>query len=153
MLKNSLGFVLLNIENNSYYEIIFDNIDRLIKNNPFTNIVIFNSNCDKLSTLNIPILHINHAKFFNGDLWLFDIASLIITKNFTNINRKILYCNDTPWTKNRNTNYSEWQNIYDNNIQFVTTSKYLFDIYSICWNEPVAVIENFNHEKIQQALQ
>lgn len=153
MLKNSLGFVLLNIENNSYYETIFDNIDCLIKNNPFTNIVIFNSNCDKLSTLNIPILHINHAKFFNGDLWVFDIASLIITKNFTNINRKILYCNDIPWIKNRNTNYNEWQSIYNNNIQFVTDSRYLFDIYTICWSKPVAIMENFDHEKIQHILQ
>lgn len=153
MLKNSLGFVLLNIENSSYYETIFSNINLLIKNNPFTNIVIFNSRCDRLSTLNVPILHINHAKFFNGDLWLFDIASLIITKNFTNINKKILYCDNIPWIKNRNANYSEWQNIFNNNIQFVTTSQYLSDIYSICWTKPLAVMESFDHEKIQHILQ
>jgi hypothetical protein len=153
VLKNSLGFVLLNIENNSYYDTIFDNIKTLINNNPLTNIVIFNSNCDKLSTLNIPILHINHAKFFKGDLWLFDMVSLIISKNFTNINRKILYCNDMPWIKNRNNSYDEWKKIYDNNIQFVATNQYLFDIYSICWAPPVDIMETFNHEKIQHILQ
>lgn len=153
MLKNSLGFVILNIDNSEYYDIIFENINLLIKNNPFTNIVVFSSNCDRLSTLNVPVLHINHAKFFNGDLWLFDMVSLIICKNFTNIKRKIFYCNDIPWIKNRNNNYEEWKKIYDDNIQFVAGNKYLFDIYSICWTTPVDIMETFNHEKIQHILQ
>ena len=153
MLRNSLGFVLLNIENNEYYDNIFTQIHELIKNNPLTNIVVFNSNCDKLATYNVPILHINHAKFFGGDLWLFDMIGLIITKNFTNTKKKILYCNDMPWIKNRNNTYAEWSNLYNKDIDVVTTNQYLYDIYSMCWSKPLDIMENFNHEKIQHILQ
>jgi hypothetical protein len=115
--------------------------------------VIFNSRCDKVSTDNIPILHINHAKFFKGDLFLFDISGLILTKQFTNINKKLLYCNDMPWIKIRNNNYREWENLYcSNTIDFIVTNKYLYDIYSLSWKEPIGIMESFDYEKIQKLL-
>jgi len=153
VLKNSVGFVLLNIENNDYYDSLLKEISRLIIHNPLTNIVVFNSHCDKVSLYNVPLLHINHAKFFNGDLWLFDIIGLIISKNFTNINKKILYVNDMPWIKNRDNMYSEWKSLYNKDINFVASNKYLYDVYSLCWSQPLEIMESFNHEKIQHILQ
>lgn len=155
MIKNSLGFLLPYIDNTEQYNIIFNNISKLIQNNIYSNILVFNSRCDKISTNNIPILHINHAKFFKGDLFLFDISGLILTKQFTNVNRKLLYCNDMPWLKIRNTNYSEWEGLYYNNnsgIDFIVTNKYLYDIYSLCWKQPIGTMENFDYEKIQELL-
>ncbi len=153
MIKNNLGFLLPYIDNTAEYNIIFQNISKLIKHNIYTNIVIFNSRCDKVSTDNIPILHINHAKFFKGDLFLFDISGLILTKQFTNINKKLLYCNDMPWIKIRNNNYREWENLYcSNTIDFIVTNKYLYDIYSLSWKEPIGIMESFDYEKIQKLL-
>lgn len=152
MIKNNLGFLLTTIENTDYYDSILKQISLLIKNNPYKNIVIFNSTCDKIITYNIPILHLSHAKFFSGDLWLFDLIGIIVSKNFTNIDKKVLYCNDMPWIKNRENFYSEWSKIYDNKLDFVTTNKYLYDIYEICWKKPLDTMEHFDYEKIQHIL-
>lgn len=152
MLKNNIGFLLTNIDNADTYDQIFEQIRLLIDNNPYREIVIFNSNCDKIITHNIPILHLSHAKFFEGDLWLFDLASVIVSKKFPNIQRKILYCNDMPWIKNRTNYYNEWQKIYDPSLEFVTANQYLYDIYSICWKNPLDIMEQFNYEKIQHIL-
>jgi hypothetical protein len=152
MLKNRVGFLLFNIDNSEAYEIILYTISKLIKANYYSDIVIFTNNCDKIHTYNIPMLHINHAKFFNGDLWLFDITGLIFSKNFTNLNKRILYVNDIPWIKNRNNNYNEWTKLYLD-TDFVTSNEYLYDIYNLCWKKPLDIMENFNHEKIQHILQ
>lgn len=136
-----------------YYDNIFKNIYELINKNPYSNIVIFSSTCDKISTHNIPVLHLTQAKFFNGDLWMFDIMSLVISKNFPNLNRKLLYCNDIPWLQSRNTSYNEWKSLYAQNIDFITTNQYLYDIYSICWKIPLDIMESFDNEKIQHILQ
>jgi hypothetical protein len=152
VIKNNLGFLLTTIENTDYYDSILKQISLLIKNNPYKNIVIFNSTCDKIITYNIPILHLSHAKFFSGDLWLFDLIGIIVSKNFTNIDKKVLYCNDMPWIKNRENFYSEWSKIYDNKLDFVTTNKYLYDIYEICWKKPLDTMEHFDYEKIQHIL-
>lgn len=143
--------MIINIENNEYYDNILKNIKLLIDNNPYNNIVIFNSNCDKVLTYNIPILHLSHAKFFKGDLWTFDLVSLIISKKFPNINKKILYCNDIPWIKNRNNLYNEWKDIY-NDIDFVASNQYIYDIYDMSWRKPLDIMESFNYEKIQHIL-
>lgn len=145
--------MILDIENNEYYDNIFQHIKKLIENNPYCNIIIYSNNCDKLFTYNIPILHIKHAKFFNGNLILFDIVSLVISKHFTNLNKKILYVDSIPWLKNRNNTFNEWKNLYNNDIDFIAANQYLFDVYSMCWKKPLEIMENFNHEKLQQILQ
>lgn len=150
---NNLGFVIIKIENNEYYDMILNNIRKLIENNPYSNICIFNSSCSKINTYNIPIFHLSHAKFFSGDLWLFDLSSVIITKNFTNIHKKILYTSDMPWVKNRSNPYKEWENIYDSSLSFVAQNSYLYDVYNLCWKQPLATMETFDHEKIQLILQ
>jgi hypothetical protein len=153
MLKNSLGFLLFSIQNTEAYEAIFSNIDKLLRNNPGSDIIVFSNNSDKINTYNIPILHLNHAKFFDGNLWVFDIMGLVFTKQFTNLNKRILYTNEIPWIKNRNHNYNEWKEMYMNNLDFVTTNDYLYDIYHLCWKKPLDIMENFNHEKIQHIIQ
>lgn len=152
MLKNSVGFLLFNIDNSESYEIILQNISKLIQNNTYSDIMIFSNNCDKINTYNIPILHINHAKFFDGNLWLFDVMGLVFSKHFTNLKQRILYTNDIPWIKTRENSYNEWSRLYDK-TEFVTSNEYLYDIYSLCWKKPLDIMENFNHEKIQHILQ
>lgn len=153
MLNNSLGFIIVNIQNNDLYSKILKEISLLIENNPYSNVVVFSNNCDNISTHNVPILHLSHSKFFNGDLWLFDIMSVVLTQKFTNYNKKILYTNDIPWIKNRETQYNEWQKIFNEHVDFVSSNQYIYDIYDICWKKPLGIMESFNHEKIQSILQ
>jgi hypothetical protein len=149
----SLGFVLLKIKNDNHYDIILKNIKALIDKNFYSNICIFNSSCEKIETYNIPIFHLSHSKFFNGKLFLFDLQSIILTKTFTNLEKKIIYTDNIPWTKNRTGPYKEWQDIYEKELDFITTNEYLYDIYNLCWKKPIGIMENFNHEKIQDILQ
>lgn len=151
MEKNNLGFILIDIENTAYYDNILLNIKKLIDSGSYNSVVIFSSNCNKIATYNIPIFHLSHAKFFDGTLWLFDVLSAIMARGFTNVKQRILYCNDMPWIKNRDTNYNYWKNIYDD-IDYVTANQYLFDIYSLVWKKPLYIMENFDYEKIQQAV-
>jgi hypothetical protein len=153
VLKHSLGFLLFNIDNSDSFDIILKNISELIKINYSSNIVIFSNNCDKINTYNIPILHVNHAKFFDGNLWLFDVLGIVFAKNFTNLNKKILYTNETPWIKNRNNSYNEWKQLYSNDLDFVVANQYIYDIYSLCWKKPIEIMEKFDHEKIQDIIQ
>lgn len=150
---NNLGFILINIDNSSYYDNIFKNIKLIIENNIYNHICIFNSSLSKLDTYNVPVLHLNQAKFFDGDLILFDLYGAMITKNFTNAKRKILYCKDIPWIKNRQIEYTEWSNYYDDSIDFIVSNQYLYDIYEICWKKPLGIMEEFNYEQIQSVLQ
>jgi hypothetical protein len=150
--NNSLGFILLNIQNNELYDQLLQQIANLIKNNPYYNIVIFTNNSDIIATHNVPILHLNHAKFFNGNLWLFDLVSVILTQKFTNFNKRIFYVNDMPWIKNRKNSYYEWNKIYNSDIDFVCSNQYLYDIYNVCWKKPLDVMESFNHEKVQSII-
>lgn len=153
MLKNNVAFLLFNITNDNVYNILFDTISKLSKNNPYNDVLVFSNSCDKIDTKNIPILHINHAKFFSGDLLIFDILGLIMSNNFPNLNQKIFYANDMPWIKNRNNTYSEWKKIYSKNVEFIVPNSYLYDIYSLCWKKPLDIMESFDHEKIQHILQ
>jgi len=150
--NNNLGFILLNIENNEIYIKLLQHIAQLIKNNPYANIVVFTNNSNIISSYNVPLLHLNHAKFFNGNLWLFDIVSVILTQKFTNFDKRIFYVNDMPWIKNRNNSYNEWSKIYHSNIDFVCSNQYLYDIYNICWKKPLGIMESFDHEKIQSIV-
>lgn len=153
MKKTSIGFLLINIDNSAHIDNILKQIKFLIDNNPYSDIVVFNSNCDKIDTYNIPILHLSHAKFFDGYLWLFDLMGIIISKNFTNLKKKILYTNDMPWVKNRDVPYKEWQSLYGKDMDFMVSSQPLYDIYSICWKKPIDFMENFSYEKIQDTVQ
>jgi hypothetical protein len=143
--------MILNIQNNETHSHILKQISLLINNNPYTDIVIFSNNSDAISTHNVPIFHLNHAKFFNGNLWLFDIVSIILAQKFTNVNKKIFWANDIPWIKNRNNSYYEWHKLYSN-IEFICANKYLYDIYKICWKQPLDIMETFDYEKIQHIL-
>lgn len=143
--------MLINIDNNAYYDAILTDIKKLITSNKYGNVVIFNSQCNKVETYNIPILHLSHAKFFDGNLFVFDIISVIMSKGFTNLRKRILYCHDMPWIKNRSTSYTEWKDIYSD-LDFVTTNTYLYDIYHMLWKKPLNIMESFNYEKIQQIL-
>ena len=132
MSKNDIGFVLIKLTNSAFYDKILETIQKFISYNPFDQIVIFNSYCDKLDTKNIPILHISHSQFFNGKLVMFDLASVMISQKFTNVNSRYLYVQDIPWMNSPKSNYAEWLNLYSSpNLNLIASDSTLYDIYSL----------------------
>lgn len=153
MKNKNVGFVLIKMTNTSLYDSILYTIKEFINNNPFNQYVVFNSYCDKIQTLNIPILHLHQAQFFDGSLILFDLPSIILSKTFPNITDRLYYATDVSWAKSPTTNYQEWQSIYmQDNLNILAANQDIYNLYSICWQKPLGVAERFDYETISQYL-
>lgn len=154
MIKSDIGFILLNIDNSAIYNNIFTTINQFIKNHPYNEFLVFSSLCNKSDTMNVPILHLSHSKFFDGILIAIDIQSLIITKKFTNYKRKYFYAFDTPWLSMNKTAYAQWRNLLaDDSLDIITANQTLNDIYSICWKKPVGISEGFTYEELRSIIE
>lgn len=148
-----IGFVLLNIDNSPIYDTILTTIKKFVDNNPYSQIVIFNSQCNKLNTYNIPILHLSHAKFFDGVLFVFDMQSIIICKKFTNATKKYFYASNVPWYSS-NKHYGYWKNLLDDqNLEIVVSDTSLYNIYNICWKETCGIAKEFNYDELCQIIE
>jgi hypothetical protein len=152
-MNKNIGFILIKLQNNPVQDKILQTIKKIEEKNIYGQTIIFNSYTDKADTLNLPILHLSQAQFFFGDLFLFDLASVILTQKFPNINKRILYTNSIPWTANHNNLYAEWESIYlQNNLDLLVDSQSTYDIYDICWKKPIGIAEEFNYEKVIQYI-
>lgn len=152
-MNKNIGFVLIKLQNNPMQDKILQTIKKIEEKNIYGQTVIFNSFTDKADTLNLPILHLSQAQFFYGDLFLFDLASVIVTQKFPNINKRILYTNNLPWTSTNNNLYAEWESIYlQHNLDLLVDSESIYDIYDICWKKPIGIAEEFNYEKVVQYI-
>ena len=154
MINNKdIGFLLIKMNNDSTYNRILKTISDFILNNPYNQYVIFNSFSDKIDTINVPILHINQAKFFYGDLFVFDFISCLLTQNFPNLSNRYLYTKDLFWTVDPGNSYNEWESILmKDNLNIITHNKYVHDIYDICWKKPIGISENFTYEELKNIL-
>lgn len=154
MINNKdIGFFLIKMNNSPTYDRILSTIADFIKHNPYNQYVVFNSFSDKMDTFNIPILHINQAKFFYGDLFVFDFMSCLLTQKFPNLSNRYLYSKDLFWTDDPGNSYREWNDvIMSDNLNIITHHKYTYDIYDICWKTPIGISENFNYEELKNIL-
>ena len=154
MINNKdIGFLLIKMNNDSTYNRILKTISDFILNNPYNQYVIFNSFSDKIDTINVPILHINQAKFFYGNLFVFDFISCLLTQNFPNLSNRYLYTKDLFWTVDPGNSYNEWESILmKDNLNIITHNKYVHDIYDMCWKKPIGISENFTYEELKNIL-
>ena len=149
----NIGFLLPKLSNHVFFTDLFKTIHEFIEENPFDQIVIFNSFSEITQPLNIPIFHLSHAQFFTGDLFLFDIISAILTKSFPRANNRYLYAQDVPWMTNPGVAYSEWLEIYgQDNLEIIAKNKDLYDLYHKCWKKPKGISESFKYEEIAQII-
>jgi len=151
-MTKDIGFVIVSLDNNNTSTILCNTISTFIKNRPDRQISIFNSYCERLDTMNIPMLHISQAKFFNGDLVFFDIPCLLLSKQFPLINKKYFYAQNAPWTDIQES-YSSWKQLFgQENLNIITKNKYLYDLYNIVWKNAIGTSENFSYEQINQLV-
>jgi hypothetical protein len=151
--SSDIGFVFLQLTNNNIHDNFLKTAKSFIDHNPYSHIIGFNSFSDKVNHHSVPLLHLSHAKFFCGNLVLFDLASVLLTQSFTNIHKRFLYVKDAPWITSPQTKYTEWLKLYSsNNLEIIVQDIHLYDIYSIAWKQPIGISENFNYEELKHII-
>lgn len=152
-MKEDTGFILLKITNNTTNDVIFKSISNFIKDNPYQQICIFNSSNDRICNELVPIVHLNQAKFFDGNLVVFDTMSLLFAKNFPNIKTIFMYASDIFWSKNSYSSYKNIESIFKlSNLEFIASNQETYDVYQTCWKKPIGICENFNYEKLKKLI-
>lgn len=148
-----IGFILIKLFDDPMHNKVLDSMCEFIDNNPYNQYVLFNSVNQKLHTYNVPILHLSQAKFFDGDLFLFDYVSCLISKSFPNIKNKYFYAQDAWWANAPEANYTQWQSIImDPSLSIIAKNKTIYDIYNICWKQPIGISENLKYEELKTII-
>lgn len=151
-MKTDLAFILLELNNNKEHDIFLDEVAALVKNNPYRQICIFNAYSEKIDNKNVPLLPLSHAKFFNGNIMVFDTLSLMLIRYFPNILNKYYYTQSTEWVTTHN-NYSIWQSLFtQSNLQIIAQNSTIYDSYSLCWQKPIAIMSSFSHKELENVL-
>ena len=151
-MQSDLGFFAITLENNTIHDNMCSLIEKYIFNNKNSQIVIFNHYCEKINTNNIPLLPLSYAKYYTGDIVVFDIPYLILASNSINSKNIYYYAQNIPWKISYN-NYSDWERIFRNKkIKVISANQYIHDIYNIVWNNSVGISEDINYEKFCQFI-
>jgi hypothetical protein len=154
MNSQKLGVLAIKLQqNNPFNTNILNMLSEMSDNNPYKETYVFCSNNDIVLPNNVPVLHLVHAKFFNGDLIIIDTLSALMCKNFPNINRLYFYAQDIPWLGQQNTMYSQWMSLFKNNdLHIIAKNQQVYDIFEICCKKPIGISENFNYEEINKLI-
>lgn len=152
-MKKDIGFILLSIDNSKSYDIIFKCLEDMSKDNPYNQVCVFNSQNKRIDNKRIPIFHLNQAKFFNGNLFVFDTVSLLFAKNFVCVEKIYFYVSSPLWIGKQYSNYYEIHNLFNQeNLEFVANSQEISSIYEICWKKPITISEDMSYESIKKII-
>jgi hypothetical protein len=152
----NIGFYLLEInQNNKTHQTIIENINRLCELRPQDNIVVFNN---IFNTVDINqkyyLLSINHAKYFDGLLFIFDTESALLTKTFPSPKKQVLHLDKAEWSYNPALPYTIWHNIYmDNKFELLAGSQEVYDLTQICWKTPLRILNNYSAKEFDDVIQ
>jgi hypothetical protein len=146
-MSSDLGFFAITLENNTLHDSICSMVSKYIEQHRGDQIVFFNYYCEKINTYNIPILPLSYSKYYNGDIVVFDIASLLIAVNNINSKNIYFYAQNIPWQISYN-NYADWERIFRNDkLKIIAANEDIHDIYSIVWNNSIGICEEISYEK------
>lgn len=151
-----IGFYLLNVDaNNTDHQKILKSINDLCELRPYDNIVVFNNKFNSVDMNHkYYILHISQAKYFKGYLFVFDMKSAMITQQFPAPKKQIMFIDENQWASKADVPYVFWKKIYLNQeFDFVTKNKELFDVFELCWKKPLAIVNDYDHRGINEILQ
>ncbi len=150
---DNVGFFLPKLDGEKHAAIV-EHISTYISENKNKQVVIFCSNSSIIFPWNVPVLHINEVKYFDGSVVVFDILSALIIKDFKTHNNKYFWIGSAiPWSSQPSENYRTFEDIFDNtDIKLIVTDNTIQDIYEICFNKPEYVSQEFNHENLQRII-
>lgn len=119
------------------------------------NTILFNSKYEAVATdiQKYAILHCSQSKYFYGILFGFDIDSISIINTFPGPNKKVFIASDVFW-QDKSIPTKVWDSLLTENINVVTHSERIYDLYSICFKEPLYNMKNgFNAEELNYVIQ
>jgi hypothetical protein len=152
MIKNDVGFVLPVINNENNSEALCKLISILIDKHRDKQFCIFNQHSYVSDTNNVPLLPMSHARYFTGDLFVMDFASLLICSNFPSTKNIYYFTNSAPWMSSYNA-YSLWNDLFSKkNLNIVTNNPEMSDIYNIIWNIKTILIKELSYESLLSIL-
>lgn len=133
---------------------IIDTINGMCSEHPYDNIVLFNSQYNRIDTnKRFPIIHLSQAKYFRGILLVFDIKSAMITKTFPSPQKQLLYVNNVAWTEDNSVPALFWQSIYANgSMSTIAQNQKIYDLLEICWAKPINIIDKINHKELYDVI-
>lgn len=150
--NKDLGIIAPKLLNDEKTTEIISFCKEYFSNNPYNQVCLFNSFCDRISCDNIPILHLSQAKFFYGQLIVSDIKDLDLSLSFPNVYKTLFFCSNIPW-ENEIRNYKEWENIfYNEKVEIVAHNQKIYDLFSLFYKKPITTMQGLKYDKIQQYL-
>jgi hypothetical protein len=150
--NKDLGFLIPVLDNNQHSNIICNTVSGFIRSRPRQQVCIFNSYSERINTQHIPLVHINQAKFFDGDLIVFDLHCLQLSGSFPLINKIYYYAQNIPWSNNHSY-YAQWKELFSKtNLSIISANKYIHDMYNIVWSNSVGISEAFDYETVNKLI-
>lgn len=147
-----IGFYISNISTNNYQNIL-KVINDYIDDHPYDNVIVFTNQMNRIFNDKFYVLHLSHAKYFSGILFIFDIKDASIASTFPSPKKQILLVNDIYWQKNSHILYSFWEKIFlSESAEIVTNNDENFYIYELCWKKPLCIIPELNKEGIEHVI-
>lgn len=150
---NDIGFV---VSNNLIYNNLAGLFQELTHNEPTNQYICFSYNTSiDTNKLGIPVLPISEAKFWNGNLFVFNLEIMDIIKNFSGIQKIYYYLDNPEWVNYASINYFDLKNIYAENdkISVIAKNNNLYNIYQRCWNKnPIGVMEVLSYENFKNII-
>ena len=142
IIVDSLGMSQLSYE-------LTSSLNKLITLDEYWDIIVFYRNYDKymISPL-FGMMQETEAWGFDAPIISTDLTTTKILLNALRPTKKFFYIWNLEW-KNGLYDIEELYNVYcHKDINLIARNQSHFDLIKECWKEPVAIIEDFNHEQI-----
>jgi hypothetical protein len=152
-INKDIGFI---VSNNHIYNNLHNLFLELIQNDPVNQYLCFTyNNSINTNKLNMPILPLSEAKFWQGRLFVFDLEVIDIVKNFPGIDQIYYFLQHPEWMNYAQVNHFDLRNIYAENekISVIAQNYNIYNIYQRCWNKkPIGVMEVLSYENFKNII-
>lgn len=152
LINNDIGFVL---SNNSIYKKLKNLFTDLTNNHPENQYLCFTTDNINTNHLGMPMLPLSEAKFYNGNLFVFDLDGASLSRNFPNLNKIFYYIDSIEWINFNHTNYFDLRHIYTENdkIKIIAQNINIDIIYKQCWQKnPIGIMETLSYENFKNII-
>lgn len=128
-------------------------INKAVSLEEYWDIVVFYTQYDKiLLSPHFAMMDVAEIYGFDGPIISTNVETTKIALGCKSATKKFFYVWDLEWT-HRVFDVDEINKIYMNpEIELIARSEEHSSIIENCWKKPIAVIENFNHEKLTELI-
>lgn len=151
-MKYQIGFYCPHITAMPHHRVIVDVLNGLTTSS--VNTIMFNTIYEQTDNdRKFCLLPSVNARYFYGILFCFDVDSLSVTDSFPGPSHKVFVTDSIVW-QNKYLPSTTWNNLLSSKTKIVTLNKKIYDLYSICFNQPILNMEDgFNLQECQNVIQ